>query len=88
MDNTVCPASDTESRTPLAHQPETIIFDVIRYLIISEISLQEDIGEILTGLKIYLRLLLAFPFGGRDGKKNRFFAFNLDGNSHRVYPLP
>jgi hypothetical protein len=29
--------------SPLAHQPETFIVDLIRHLIISEISFQEDI---------------------------------------------
>jgi len=73
---------------PNATQAQTEKMSFLRHLIISEISLQEDIGAILTGLRIYFSLLLALPSGGGDGKKNRFFAFNLDGNSYLVHPLP
>jgi hypothetical protein len=64
MDNTACPA--LAGRSPLAHQPETFIFDLIRHLIISEISFQEDIDAILTGLEIYFRLVLSHTSGVED----------------------
>jgi len=73
---------------PNATQAQMDKTSFLRHLIISEISLQEDIGAILTGLRIYLSLLLTLPSGGGDGKKNRFFAFNIDGNGHLAHSLP
>jgi hypothetical protein len=41
----------------LAYPSGTFVFNFIRHLIISEISFQEDINPILTGLEIYFSLL-------------------------------
>jgi hypothetical protein len=39
------------------------------------------------GLKCVSVLCYLFYFGGGDEKKNRFFAFDLDGNNNLVHPL-
>jgi len=60
---------------------------MIRHLIISRVSFQEDIHAILTGSKIYFRLVLFYTSGAGDEKKNPSFAFDPDGNGHLDDPL-